>query len=143
MNKINMQAKLLILLVEIEEIFFNEQQVKVHPMLLTDKLTMNDISFSSSFAILNEEQKRIQVSVRFQTRTERKQPIDFSLSCVGLYKLENGDLDETTLKNIYNWGVAIQTGAVRQKLSEILQTSPYHEVWYLPISLVKIETVEQ
>lgn len=138
-----MQAKLLILLVEIEEIFFNEQQVKVHPMLLTDKLTMNDISFSSSFAILNEEQKRIQVSVRFQTRTERKQPIDFSLSCVGLYKLENGDLDETTLKNIYNWGVAIQTGAVRQKLSEILQTSPYHEVWYLPISLVKIETVEQ
>ena len=144
MNKINMTVKLLTLPVKIIEIFFNEQQVKVHPMLLSDDdpvLSMKDILFSSSFAVLDENNHRVQVSIRFQTDNTHKRAIEFSLSCVGIYTWDGDTFTKDALRNIYNWGISVQTGAVRQKLSEILQTSPYHEVWYLPISLPKVETV--
>ena len=141
MNKVNMKVQLLTLPVQIIELFFNEQLIKVHPMLLSDEptLSMADILFSSSFAVLDEGNKRVQVSIKFQTDSKHKRVIEFSLSCIGIYSWQGNSFNETALKNIYNWGVSVQTGAVRQKLSEILQTSPYHEVWYLPISLPKIE----
>lgn len=143
MSKLNMQAHLCRLPVNIEEIFFGEQQIKVHPSNPEQFSTTSpkEIIFSSSISILDELNKRIQVSVQFETSKEHTPLIEFKISCIGIYTWEGDNLDDNALKNIYNWGISVQTGVVRQKLSEVLQTSPYHEVWYLPVSFVKIEHV--
>ena len=74
MNKVNMKVQLLTLPVQIIELFFNEQLIKVHPMLISDEptLSMEDILFSSSFAVLDEGNKRVQVSIKFQTDSKHK-----------------------------------------------------------------------
>ena len=141
MMKIRMRANLIQLPVKIEEIFFGEQEIKIHPLLENEILEQDskNIEFSSSMDILNESEKVFQVSIKLQTDKTKRQAVKFKLSCIGIYKWLSGEWTDKDIKDIYGWCVSIQIGAARQKLSEIYQTAPYHESWYLPMCLTEIE----
>ena len=142
MKDTELRAKLLLMPVKIEEIFFSSSDFKVHPLgdEAEPKISMEDIEFSSSLKVLEEAGKRVQVSVRIRTKRQRGKAFEFEVSCIGIYKWEGDKLGDEEIRNIYGWGVSIQTSAIRLRISEELSRSPYHEVWYFPLSLVKIES---
>ena len=142
MNTKEMQAKLLFMPVDIEEIFFADVSVKVSPSKEENyiELEIRDIAFNSSVAVLNEENREVQVNVRFFTpKSDTKTPIEFSILCVGVYKWTGENFTEEEVKNIYSWGVSVQTSMVRQRISQEMLNSPYHQRLYLPLALVKID----
>ena len=140
MKKMPMHAELLFMPVDIKEIFFSDVSIKFSPTKedTPQVIDNKDIAFSSFIAVLNEADKMVQVSVRFFTTNPSKH-ISFSISCVGIYKWLEEEFGEPEIKNIYSWGVSVQTSMVRERITKELLNSPYHEKLYLPIGLVQIK----
>lgn len=141
MTKEKMHVILSMLPVSIEEIFFSEFSFEVHPQTeeLGINLSIKDLEVNTLFAILDEETKRVQVSVRYRTRKEISSAVNFSLSCTGIYEYTGNATEDDWQKNVYSWGISIQTSMIRQKLAEETSKTPYHEAFYIPLSMVKIE----
>ena len=138
MNTKKFQSSLIVVPVEINDIFISEFSFKVHPSKGEFvKMNFKNIQFSSSVVVLDENKKQLQVNVRIQSN-EEDNLCDFLISCVGLYTWKKDTLDEVDVKNIYSWGVAVQTSMIRQKLAQETANSPYHDAWYFPLALVKV-----
>ena len=139
MNTKELRADLVMLPLKINEIFISNFSFDVHPS--QDEITnvdLKNLQFSSSINILDDKEKKIQVSVRLQTSNEEKDIYEFSISCVGIYTWQGDTFEDKDIQNIYAWCVSIQISTLRQRIAQEAANSPYHISWYMPLALVKI-----
>lgn len=139
MNVKEFRADLTILPLKINEIFISNFSFDVHPSQEEiNNVDLKNLQFSASINILDDKEKKIQVSVRLQTSDTEKEIYEFSISCVGIYTWQGDTWEDKDIQNIYAWCVSIQISTIRQRIAQETANSPYHISWYIPLALVKI-----
>lgn len=105
-------------------------------------LTPEEILFHSQIDIVKDEKdsKIIQVLVGIKNAQKEEGACQFRVHSLGVYVLRGlTSLDDTILKTVYNWAVAVQTGAIRQHVIQETSRGPHHRPLYIPVALVSIE----
>lgn len=141
MNINKFKAELIIPPINIVSIFFPISSFIFHPVKMPEergKLSDIKISFESNIVAIDEENKKVQIQVMIQNSPQEESKLEFTVVCIGIYTWSDDVFDETSVKNIYQWGTSIQVSAIREHIVKETSRGPYSIPNYVPMGLIRV-----
>jgi hypothetical protein len=143
---VNFNAALHQIPLKIQSFFFAGSEFNFIPVkdnAHENEILPHTVSFSSSFKMVGESGKNIQVGVLIQSNPRDGGHTNFSVHCIAYYTWIGEQIpDQETLKKIYSWAVSVQTGAIRQHVMQETLRGPFRTPYFIPVSLVEIKETE-